>query len=455
MLSDEHLTGQEILHLNDEGLLADVLAYETNEVALCAHGSSLSTYTGKEFIDFTGGIAVHALGHNHPDVVSAIREQAKKIVHTSDITRHAPQLELASWLRELLAAVIPGDPWAFLFMNGGSESMDAAAKLAIKATGRTKFIAFDGAFHGRTLFATALSHSKKLHWEVYEGFLELMRSNVRHAQAPRCSNCTPSEHLSCCDGSCMDELAALLSEIGSEVAAIFFEAEQGEGGYVPMPSPAAARMLELADQHSILIVADEVQCGFGRTGRWFGFEHLGISPDIVVFGKAVGGGLPLAGVAARHELMSLWQPGEHGTTFGGNPIACAAGLAALKAIERDDLVDRADCLGRAIQGRLSALVGHHGVWDVRGWGLMIGIELRDGAGQPDWGRCTAVKNLCCENGLLVMTCGARIGEPYVDNSSLRLIPALNATDDIVERALSILESALESVPVTPGVKAVA
>lgn len=453
MFSEKPLTGEQILQLNEEGLLADVLAYETNEVALCAQGSALSTYSGAEYIDFTGGIAVHALGHNHPDVVAAIRDQAKKVVHTSDITRHAPQLELASWLRALFARAAPGKLWSFLFKNSGSESMDAAAKLAIKATGRTKFVAFDGAFHGRTLFATALSHSKKLHWEAYEGFLELIRPAVRHAPAPRCPQCTPSEHLGACDGSCMDDLEAILAEIGPEVAAIFFEPQQGEGGYVPMPAPAAARMRELADRHGILLVADEVQCGFGRTGRWFGFEHLGIVPDIVVFGKAVGGGLPLAGVAAPRDLMTLWQPGEHGTTFGGNPIACAAGLAALKAVERDELVARADYVGAAMRNRLSGLIGRHGVVDVRGWGLMIGIELRDRAGNPDWERANAVKCRARENGLLIMTCGARIGKPYVDNSTLRVIPPLNASDEVVGHALGILESALAGVPLASGAKA--
>lgn len=455
MFSDTPLNAPEILSLNDQGLLADVLAYETQEVALCAQGTALSTYSGREYIDFTGGIAVHALGHNHPDVVCAIREQAKKVLHTSDITRHAPQLALAAWLREKFAQAAPGSPWSFLFLNGGSESIDAAAKLAIKATDRSKFVAFDGAFHGRTLFATALSHSKSLHWTSYEPFLHVLRSQIAHARAPRSTSGTPSVHLENCDASCMGSLESLLCEIGPDTAAIFFESQQGEGGYVPMPAPAARRMRELADKYGILLIADEVQCGFGRTGRWLGFEHLGIVPDIAVFGKAVGGGLPLAGVAARRELMSVWQPGEHGTTFGGNPIACAAGLAALNAIERDDLVTRADCLGTSIRNRLSALVGRGGVYDVRGWGLMIGIELRDPAGNPDWERANAVKDYARECGLLIMTCGARIGKPYVDNSSLRVIPPLNVPDDTVDQALGILETALGAVPVSSSEKTAA
>ena len=448
MFSDTAISGPDILRLNDEGLLADVLAYETNEVALCAQGTSLSTYSGREYIDFTGGIAVHALGHTHPDVVCAIREQAKKVLHTSDITRHAPELALASWMREKFAQAAPGAPWSFLFLNGGSESIDAAAKLAVKVTGRSKFVAFEGAFHGRTLFATALSCSKSLHWTAYEPFIAHLRQNIRHAPAPRSTDSTPSAHLATCDASCMDGLENLLAEIGPDTAAIFFESQQGEGGYVPLPAPAARRLRDLADRYGILLIADEVQCGFGRTGRWLGFEHLGIVSDIVVFGKAIGGGLPLAGVAARHDLMSRWQPGEHGTTFGGNPIACAAGLAAMKAIERDELVSRADCLGASLRNRLSALIGRDGVYDVRGWGLMIGIELRDSAGNPDWERANAVKDHARENGLLIMTCGARIGKPYVDNSTLRIMPPLNVPDEILDTALPILESALAGVPVS-------
>ncbi len=435
------LTEARVQKLCAENLLAEVVGFETDEVALSAQGASVATYRGNRYIDFTGGIAVHACGHNHPEVVAAIVAQAQEILHVSDIMRHTPQLELAMWMRDLFCHLLPGEPFAFLLKNSGSESIDAAAKLALKATGRSKFIAFDGAFHGRTLFASALSHSKTAHWNAYEPFLAPLRANIRHAPAPRCQNCNFQRAACCANG-----LESLLAEIGDDVAAVFIEAQQGEGGYVPMTAQAAQRIRALTQRHGVLLIADEIQSGWGRTGRWFGFEHLGISPDMVVFGKAVGGGLPLAGLAARTSLMAQWEPGEHGTTFGGNPVACAAGLAALQIIAREGLVERAAHLGETVKARLGALVGRNGVADVRGNGLMLGVELRDANGKPDYARCEAVKLHARAAGLLVLSCGAKIGDPNADNSTLRLIPSLNTPDDVLNEGLDIFEAALQSVP---------
>jgi 4-aminobutyrate aminotransferase len=209
---------------------------------------------------------------------------------------------------------------------------------------------------------------------------------------------------------------------------------------------SAQQIRELTHKYGILMVADEIQCGFGRTGRWFGFDHLGVMPDVVVFGKAVGGGLPLAGLAAPGTLMARWSPGEHGTTFGGNPIACAAGLAALRHIERNNLVERAMVLGERTKARLCPLVGHNGVYDVRGNGMMIGIELRDAGGRPDYERVGAVKRECRAQGLLLLSCGARIDVPEVDNSTIRLLPPLNITIEDLDRGLEILAQALSSAP---------
>ena len=427
-----------ILKWNEDGLLAEVLGYETDEVASAAHGSEVNTYTGAEYLDLTSGIAVHAVGHNHPDVVQAIQEQAVRVVHTSDVMRHAPQLELAHWLRELLAARIPGEPWTFQFMNSGSESIDAAAKLALKATGRSKFIAFQGAFHGRTLFATALSWSNDIHKRAYEPLLSRLNEAILRAPAPRSAG-DPGRSAR---GSCADGVEALIQQHGSDIAAVFFEAQQGEGGYFPMAPEDAQKIRELTSRHNILLIADEIQSGFGRTGRWFGFEHLGIAPDIVVFGKAVGGGLPLAGLAASRSLIARWRPGEHGTTFGGNPVACAAGLAALRHIERNGLVERAAILGEEIRARLCTLVGQYGVHDVRGNGLMIGLEIRDASGRPDYARIASVKQACKDKAVLLLSCGARIGVPEVDNSTIRLLPALNISREELDRGLNVLTNAL-------------
>ena len=479
-LDDASTRRTQVLGWNASGLLADVVGFETDEVALTTSGTTVGTYRGATYIDFTGGIAVHACGHNHPEIVAAIQAQAARTLHVSDILRHVPQLELASWMRRLFDTVfgslrrsaVPPDfgssdlsapdtfpsntrspapalsetppamnasPWTFLFMNSGSESIDAAAKLALKATGRRKLLAFEGAFHGRTLLASALSRSKTLHWNAYEDFLAPLRANILHAPAPRCAGCQLSKPADQC---CANGLERILEQQGRDIAAVFLEAQQGEGGYVPMSPTAAQKIRLLCDQYGILLIADEIQSGWGRTGKWFGFEHLGIAPDVVVFGKAVGGGLPLAGVAARHDLMDKWQPGEHGTTFGGNPLACAAGLAALQIIARDGLVEHAACLGEIIKARLRPLAGHNGVADVRGNGLMIGVELRDAQGRPDYARCDAAKLQARANGLLLLTCGAKIGNPHADNAALRLIPPLNTPEAVAHCAVDILIDAL-------------
>jgi len=435
------LDEQSVNALMAERALAEVVGFETDEVALEATGSSIVTYHGKRFIDFTSGIAVNSVGHSHPDVVQAIVDQAQKVTHVSDTMRHTPQLELASWMRARFAEAAPGEPWTFLLKNSGSESIDAAAKLALKVTGRKKLIAFDGAFHGRTILGTTLSHSKKAHWAAYEQFLEPLRANVHHAPAPRCTGCALTKSADAC---CANGLAELIDSFGDDVAAVFMEPMQGEGGYRPFSTEAAALIRKLTKERGIVLIVDEVQSGWGRTGKWFAFEHLGIVPDIVVFGKAVGGGLPLAGVAAPNSTMAKWEPGEHGTTFGGNPISCAAGLAALKLIEREGLLDRAARVGDAIMARMSPMIGQHGVTDVRGRGLMIGIELSKPDGSPDYARCEAVKRIARDEGLLVLTCGAKIGKPGTDNSAIRLIPPLNTPDEVVDKAIDIMIDAIST-----------
>ncbi len=434
------MINKQIEELNSAGLLAEVVGYETDEVALTALGAEVSTYGGGEFLDFTSGIAVHACGHNHPEVVTAIQRQAASVIHTSDVMRHAPQLELAQWLRDLIASRVGGEAWSVQFMNSGSESVDAAAKLALKATGRTKFIAFVGGFHGRTLFATALSCSNSTHRGAYEPFLAGLTASILHAPAPRCATIRTGKEVPCC----ADALEALIESHPGDVAAVFFEAQQGEGGYFPMDAEAARKIREMTHRHNILLIADEIQSGFGRTGRWFGFEHLGIVPDIIVFGKAVGGGLPLAGIAAPRSLLAKWSVGEHGTTFGGNPIACAAGLAALRRLEESGLVAHAAELGEEIKTRLGSLVGKYGVFDVRGNGLMIGLEIRDAACRPDYARVALVKQACREQGLLLLSCGARIGKPEADNSTIRLLPPLTVTHEEIDRGLTILTDVLIS-----------
>ena len=431
------LSTERALALHAENLLSEVLGFETSEIVTNAQGDCVNAHSGKAFLDFTGGIAVHACGHNHPEIVAAVQAQAADLLHISDIMRHGPQLELGRKLVDLLISSAPGTDWSVLFLNSGSESVDAAAKLALKATGKSKIVAFEGAFHGRTLFASALSRSKKLHWDAYENFLAPLRANIHHAPAPHCAGCELKRDICCANG-----LEKLLDTLGEDVAAVFFEPIQGEGGYFPMSLIAAQKIRKLTQERGILLVADEIQSGIGRTGKWFGYEHLGITPDIITFGKAVGGGLPLAGVAAQAAVMAKWQPGEHGTTFGGNPVSCAAGVAALDIIARDGLLENAARMGELIRERLAPFVGNCGVADIRGRGLMMAIEFRNAEGKPDYARCEAVKLAARENGLLLLSCGAKIGKPETDSAAVRLIPPLNITADALNRGLDILIAAI-------------
>ncbi len=436
-------TPHHIDKLMDDELLAEVLGFETQEVATTASGAYVDAHSGRQFLDFTGGIAVHACGHNHPAVVEAIKLQAVALLHVSDTMRHEPQLALASWLRSKFAEAVPGELWQFLLLNSGSEAIDAAAKLAMKVTRRYEFAAFDGAFHGRTMMATALSCSKVVHWNAYDPFITMMRARVTHLPVPRASRCNEANE----PARCIDAMRQLFAEKGDRLAAIFFEGQQGEGGYFPMDGNVAQEMQRLARQFGVLLVADEIQAGCGRTGRWFSFQHLGLQPDIVTFGKAVGGGLPLAGLGARLSLMSQWLPGEHGSTFGGNPLSCAAGLAAMQIIDEQGLVQNAVEMGFAATEMLKPLLGTAGIYDVRGNGLMLAIELRDASGNPDYNRCDAVKEEARRNGLLLLTCGARIGKSQTDCSALRIIPPLNVDRASMVSGINTLIQALLSVPV--------
>ncbi len=418
-------------------LLAEVLGYETHEVARQASGINVHTNSGQHFCDFTGGIAVHACGHNHPSVVRAIRDQSKYLLHISDVMKHEPQLALAARLRAIFTEVLPGEPWQFLLLNSGSESIDAAAKLAMRVTGRYEFAAFEGAFHGRTLMATALSYSKPVHWKAYEPLVAALRKSISHLPSPRIARVDESRSVD----SCLEAMKALFSERGDRLAAIFFEGQQGEGGYFPMHPAVAAELQQLARKHGVLLVADEIQAGCGRTGRWFSFEHLQIQPDIVTFGKALGGGLPLAGLGAARSLLEKWAPGEHGTTFGGNPLACAAGLAALAVIEKQSLIENAAKMGAMAKSLLEPLIGEYGVADIRGNGLMLAMELRDSAGNPDYERCLEVKKAAQRVGLLVLTCGASIGHPETDCAAIRIIPPLNVTSsELIDGLNTLMES---------------
>jgi 4-aminobutyrate aminotransferase len=366
-------------------------------------GAWVEDVDGNIFLDCAAGIAVNSTGHSHPDVVRAIEDQAKRFLHMSGTDfYYEPQVRLA----EELAAIAPIDGGVRSFFgNSGTEAIEAALKLARYTTGRPNIIAFFGGFHGRTMGALAATASKVVQRRGFGPFMP----GVFHAPYADCYRCPLSLNPESCAAECLDFIdQQLLAHLVSadEVAAILVEPIQGEGGYVVAPDVFMQRLRALTAEHGMLLIADEVQSGMGRTGLMFAIEHTGVRPDVIAIAKGIASGLPLGVAAARADLMT-WPPGTHASTFGGNPVSCAAALATLKLL-RDHLVGNAAEVGAHLMNGLTSLKEKHPlIGDVRGRGLMIGIELvRDRATKE---RATterdAVVTAAFKRGLLILGAG--------------------------------------------------
>jgi 4-aminobutyrate aminotransferase len=401
-------------------------------------GAMVEDVDGNQFLDFTAGIAVCSTGHCHPEIVRAIREQAGRLLHMSGTDFYYRQ---QSALARELARVAPGtSPKRVFFTNSGAEAMEAALKLARYATGRHRFIAFFGAFHGRTMGALSLTCSKTVQVRRFGPLL----SHVHHVPFPNCERCpfdlagSGGARNGCCRGY-MRYIEELLFGRGvppEEVAAIVVEPIQGEGGYV-IPPPEFHRDLKaLAERHGILYVADEVQTGMGRTGRMFAIEHWGVEPDILCVGKGIASGLPLGGIIAKADVMT-WEGGAHASTFGGNPVACEAALATLRLLEAG-LIANAERTGDYLLERLKELEQRFpSLRRARGKGLMAAIDVvREGehGTEPAPAFRDALLYRCYEKGLLLLGCGQNairfcpplvVGEPEVDTMCALLAEALD------------------------------
>jgi 4-aminobutyrate aminotransferase len=414
------VTGSETWLGRDADVLAGVLPRYYDVVAERGEGSWIVDVDGRRFLDFGSGIAVTNVGHCHPKVVAAIQQQAAALIHTSVVVHHQRNVELA----ERLVALTPflDDPQVF-FCNSGAEAVDGAIKLARRVTGRPGLVAFSGAFHGRTMGATSLTTAKPKYRDGYGPLLPGVHHAPYGAPAPGGA------------GAALGDLDGLLARApASEIAAMIVEPVLGEGGYVVPPAAWLAGLRERCDAHGILLIFDEVQCGVGRTGRPFAAETFGVAPDVLLFAKGIASGLPLGGIVAPRRLMSRWPTGTHGSTFGGNPVACAAALATLDVVEEGDLCHRARVLGERAMRSLRDLQRRAPdvVVDVRGVGLMIGIEL------PDRATAAAVSRRCLESQLIVLTCGP-------EDNVLRLAPPLTIADDELDLGLDVLERAVRSV----------
>jgi 4-aminobutyrate aminotransferase len=411
----------------------------TDLVVSRGSGSWIETVEGERYLDYTSGIGVTSTGHAHPRVAAAIAEQAGRIIHAQqNIVYHQPGLLLHDRLPRRFPGLAPGEHARLFLSNSGAEAVEAAIKLAKQATGRPAIIAFRGGFHGRTHGTMALTSSGVR----MRGHFEPLLGSVYHVPYPYpLRNPTgPSDEATIAfTMAALDELFATMV-YPDDVAAFVVEPVLGEGGYVVPPDGFLPALRELADKHGILLVADEVQSGYGRTGRFFATEWTGVTPDVVVMAKGIASGMPLSGILARGDLLERFEPGAHGGTYAGNAVACAAAVATLEVIDDEHLVENAQRQGaRLLAGLREAGRGRAHVAEVRGRGLMAALEFADAATltpRPDLAK--AVLHEAFDRKLLLLTCGTR-------GQAVRVIPPLVTTDEEVDLALGVLGEALESV----------
>jgi 4-aminobutyrate aminotransferase len=407
------------------------------EVIERGEGVYLYAKSGKRYLDFTSGIGVTNTGHCHPAVVEAVRSQAERLLF-GQMNCVVP--ETAIELANLLRPKLPGDLDTFFFANSGAEAVEGAVKLAKAAMGKPNIIALEGGFHGRTAMTMALTSSKT----VYRAGFQPLPGGVFFAPFPYVLNHSDSglqfvddDHLS---DYCLSRLENVLASQSapSETAAVLIEPVLGEGGYVPAPVSYLQKLRALCDRHGLLLIADEIQSGFGRTGDWWYHTRAGIAPDILTMAKGIASGLPMSAIAAPRELMAKMGPGMHGGTYGGgSAIAQTAAIATVNVIEREKLAENAVTLGAYLTEKLRGLAHRYpDLREVRGPGLMVGCEFAAGpAGKAQAG---GVAKHCAENSLLLLTCGTH-------GNVVRWIPPLVVTQSQLDDGLATFEQALSKI----------
>jgi 4-aminobutyrate aminotransferase len=410
-------------------LLAPVWTHMTQIQPVRGEGIYLYDAAGRRYTDFTSGIGVTNTGHSHPQVVQAIQEQASQLIFGQmNIVMPPATLHLA----EELNAVTPASIHQFFFSNSGAEAVEAAVKLARMATKRRNIIVFQGSFHGRTHQAMAMTTSKYVYRYNYQPLPgAIFVAPFPYAYYYGWDEATTVDF-------CMQQLDLLLKSqsAADETAAIVVEPVLGEGGYVPAPAEFLRRLRALCDETGILLVLDEVQSGFGRTGKFFCCEHAGVTPDILVMAKGLGSGMPISAIGARAELMAHWKPGTHGGTYGGgNAVAAAAAAATIRVLQDEHLVENAAAMGeRLLNGLRDLQAEHPAIGDVRGRGLMVGTEFTVN-GKPAPEAATRVQQACLQRDLLLLTCGTY-------GNVIRWIPPLVVNAAQIDAALGIFNEAL-------------
>lgn len=417
------MSAQSLLHLSPVWNRNWTLYVERGE------GPYLIDTEGRRYLDFTCGIGVTNTGHAHPRVVKAIQEQAALLLHgQANIVVHKPMLRLV----EELQTIVPKPLDTFFFTNSGAEVIEGAVKLARHATRKPNIIVFQGSFHGRTNATMAMTTSKT----IYRAGYQPLTGGVFVAPYPYTYRYGWDEETTV--RFCLRELKLLLKSqtAPEETAAMVIEPVLGEGGYVVPPDSFLPALRELCDHYGILLIIDEVQSGFGRTGKWFAIDHTGVVPDILVMAKGIASGLPLAGLAARRELMEHWTPGSHGGTYGGNVVACAAAVATIQVMREERLVENAAAMGDVlVSGLRQVQASHPEIGDVRGRGLMVACEFTDRSGEPWTERARAVVLAAYDHGLMLLTCGSY-------ENVVRWIPPLVVNASQIEEGLEKFERAL-------------
>jgi 4-aminobutyrate aminotransferase len=409
-------------------VIAPVIAFDTDIHAESAEGIWITDVDGNRWADFACGTAVTNLGHNHPAVVAAAHAQLDKFMHSGCIFRYEPIVSVAERLRD----ITPPSIEKFGFANSGAEAVEAAVKLARYTSGRLGVVAFRGGFHGRTMGSVAYTTSNAKYRDGYHPVL----GPVFLAPFPHSYGWGMTEEQAAAHS--LEELRLLFKHVVTpkNIACFLIEPVQGEGGYYPAPPAFLSALRELADEHGILVVYDEVQTGFGRTAEWFAADHFDAKPDIIAMGKGIANGLPLSAYGASAEMMDAWPVGSHGTTFGGNPVATAAAVAVIDTME--DLLPHARDLSKAAFESFESLAERHPtIGDVRGLGLMIGVELVSDPDfrTPDAEAFKAVQSYAFERELIIIDCGP-------DGNVLRFIPALVTTRDELDWAIGLVDEGL-------------
>ena len=403
-----------------------------------SHGQGHRLYdtAGRAYLDFANGIAVTALGHAHPRVTAAIHAQVDKLIGPINAIGFT---EPISRLADEIAATFPEPLDSVMFLNSGSEAIDGALKLARRVTGRPGIVAFRGGFHGRTWGATSVTSSAINYRTGYEPMLP----GVHLTTFPAVYRGFGGDEDAAVAGAMADLRTLTTTTIPPEsIACVLIEPVLGEGGFTAAPPAFLRELRSFCDAHDILLIVDEVQSGYGRTGKMWAFEHAGIMPDVVVLAKAIANGLPLAAIVSSRDLQERWGRGAHGSTYGGNPVACAAGLAVLETIRAEGLVENAVARGAELLAGLQRVAAEDDrIGDVRGPGLMVGVEfvLDRATREPDGTLPDRLSAACADAGLLLLTCGPK-------HEVVRWIPPLDVSAAEISEAVEIFGETLAAIP---------